>query len=139
MFRRKDDDVEYPAKYSAEDRFFAGMLGLFGHGNIGGVSDASQEAGPAFPYYLGRNEQAMVDAAVAFAKLKYRRQAFGCPTSIEPGATNVVTAVATATVNWIPVLLLCGDSFAERVHDPVLQQVGCEHAGDVTANARSAR
>ncbi|TNC22244.1 3D-(3,5/4)-trihydroxycyclohexane-1,2-dione acylhydrolase (decyclizing) [Amycolatopsis alkalitolerans] len=116
------------------DRFFAGMWGIFGHGNIGGVAEALQEAGPSFPYYLGRNEQAMVHSAVAFAKLKSRRQAFACLSSIGPGATNMVTGAATATVNRLPVLLLSGDAFSERLQDPVLQQVGCEHAGDVTAN-----
>lgn len=117
-----------------EEQFFAGMWGIFGHGNVGGVAEALQEAGPSFPYYLGRNEQAMVHAAVGFAKLKNRRQAFACLTSIGPGATNMVTAAATATVNRVPVLLLAGDTFTERLQDPVLQQVGSEHAGDITAN-----
>jgi 3D-(3,5/4)-trihydroxycyclohexane-1,2-dione acylhydrolase (decyclizing) len=117
-----------------QERFFAGMWGIFGHGNIGGVAEALQEVGPDFPYYLGRNEQGMVHAAVAFAKLKNRRQAFACLTSIGPGATNMVTGAATATVNRLPVLLLSGDTFTERLQDPVLQQVGSEHAGDVTAN-----
>ena len=114
--------------------FFAGMWGIFGHGNIGGVAEALQEVGPEFPYYLGRNEQAMVHAAVAFAKLKNRRQAFACLTSIGPGATNMVTGAATATVNRLPVLLVAGDTFTERLQDPVLQQVEMENAGDVTAN-----
>ncbi len=117
-----------------EEPFFAGMWGIFGHGNIGGVAEALQEVGPAFPYYLGRNEQAMVHAAVAFAKLKNRRQAFACLTSIGPGATNMVTGAATATVNRLPVLLVSGDTFTERLQDPVLQQITSEHAGDVTAN-----
>jgi 3D-(3,5/4)-trihydroxycyclohexane-1,2-dione acylhydrolase (decyclizing) len=117
-----------------EAPFFAGMWGIFGHGNIGGVAEALQEAGPAFPYYLGRNEQAMVHAAVSFAKLKNRRQAFACLTSIGPGATNMVTGAATATVNRLPVLLLSGDTFSERLQDPVLQQVGSEHSADLTAN-----
>ncbi|WP_281355599.1 3D-(3,5/4)-trihydroxycyclohexane-1,2-dione acylhydrolase (decyclizing) [Amycolatopsis acididurans] len=116
------------------ERFFAGMWGIFGHGNIGGVAEALQEAGPEFPYYLGRNEQGMVHAAVAYAKLKNRRQAFACLSSIGPGATNMVTGAATATVNRLPVLILSGDTFAERLQDPVLQQVGSEHAGDQTAN-----
>ncbi len=114
--------------------FFAGMWGIFGHGNIGGLAEALQENTPALPYYLARNEQAMVHAAVAFAKLKNRRQAFACLSSIGPGATNMVTGAATATVNRVPVLLLAGDTFAERLQDPVLQQIGSEHAGDVTAN-----
>lgn len=117
-----------------QEPFFAGMWGIFGHGNIGGVAEALQEVGPEFPYYLARNEQAMVHAALAFTKLKRRRQAFACLTSIGPGATNMVTGAATATVNRLPVLLLSGDTFTERLQDPVLQQVGSEHAGDVTAN-----
>ncbi|HET6507843.1 MAG TPA: 3D-(3,5/4)-trihydroxycyclohexane-1,2-dione acylhydrolase (decyclizing) [Baekduia sp.] len=120
------DGVEHP--------FFAGMWGIFGHGNIGGVAEALQEAGPEFPYYLGRNEQAMVHAALAYTKLKRRRQAFACLTSIGPGATNMVTGAATATVNRLPVLLVTGDTFTERLQDPVLQQVGSEHAGDVTVS-----
>lgn len=127
MNQRVDYDGE-------EERFFAGMWGIFGHGNIGGVAEALQEVGPAFPYYLGRNEQAMAHAAIAFAKLKRRRQAFACLSSIGPGATNMVTAAATATVNRIPLLLLSGDTFTERLQDPVLQQLGSEHAGDITAN-----
>ena len=114
--------------------FFAGMWGIFGHGNIGGLAEALQENTPALPYYLARNEQAMVHAAVAFAKLKNRRQAFACLSSIGPGATNMVTGAATATVNRVPVLLLAGDTFTERLQDPVLQQIGSERAGDVTAN-----
>jgi 3D-(3,5/4)-trihydroxycyclohexane-1,2-dione acylhydrolase (decyclizing) len=117
-----------------EDRFFAGMWGIFGHGNIGGVAEALQEVGPEFPYYLGRNEQAMAHAAIAYTKLKRRRQAFACLSSIGPGATNMVTAAATATVNRLPLLLLSGDTFTERLQDPVLQQLASEHAGDVTAN-----
>jgi 3D-(3,5/4)-trihydroxycyclohexane-1,2-dione acylhydrolase (decyclizing) len=117
-----------------EQRFFAGMWGIFGHGNIGGVAEALQEVGPQFPYYLGRNEQGMVHAAVAFAKLKNRRQAFACLTSIGPGSTNMITGAATATINRVPVLLLSGDTFAERLQDPVLQQLVSEHAGDLTAS-----
>lgn len=125
---------QYVESDGETERFFAGMWGIFGHGNIGGVAEALQEAGPAFPYYLARNEQAMVHSAVAFAKLANRRRAFACLTSIGPGATNMVTGAATATVNRVPVLLLAGDTFTERLQDPVLQQVGSEHAGDITAN-----
>jgi 3D-(3,5/4)-trihydroxycyclohexane-1,2-dione acylhydrolase (decyclizing) len=117
-----------------EERFFAGMWGIFGHGNIGGVAEALQEVGPEFRYYLGRNEQSMAHAAIAFTKLKRRRQAFACLTSIGPGATNMVTAAATATINRLPLLLLSGDTFTERLQDPVLQQLTSEHAGDVTVN-----
>jgi 3D-(3,5/4)-trihydroxycyclohexane-1,2-dione acylhydrolase (decyclizing) len=114
--------------------FFAGIWGIFGHGNIGGLAQAIQQYEDDFPYYLGRNEQGMVHAAIAYAKMKNRTQAFACLSSIGPGATNMVTGAATATVNRIPVLLLAGDTFAERVQAPVLQQVENEHTPEVTAN-----
>jgi 3D-(3,5/4)-trihydroxycyclohexane-1,2-dione acylhydrolase (decyclizing) len=114
--------------------FFAGLWGIFGHGNIGGIAQAAQQYGPEFRYYLGRNEQAMVHSAIAYAKLKNRRQTFACLSSIGPGATNMVTGAATATVNRIPVLLLAGDVFGERVQAPVLQQIESEHSQDFSAN-----
>ena len=115
-------------------QFFAGCWGIFGHGNIGGIAQGLQQAGPAFPYYLARNGQSMVHTAVGYAELSNRRSAFACLTSIGPGATNMVTGAITATVNRVPVLLLAGDSFAERVQDPVLQQMVSESAGDVSAS-----
>ena len=118
----------------AETPFFGGIWGIFGHGNIGGLAQAIQQYEGDLPYYLGRNEQGMVHAAVAYAKLKNRLQAMACLSSIGPGATNMVTGAATATVNRLPVLLLAGDTFAERVQSPVLQQVESEHSLDVTAN-----
>lgn len=114
--------------------FFAGCWGIFGHGNIGGVAQGLQQAGPAFPYYLARNEQSMVHTAIGFAKMSNRRRAFACLTSIGPGATNMVTGAATATINRIPVLLLTGDTFAERVQDPVLQQLTSEHDATLSAS-----
>lgn len=116
------------------ERFFAGCWGIFGHGNIGGVAQGLQQAGPAFPYFLARNEQSMVHTAIGFAKLTNRRRAFACLTSIGPGSTNMVTGAAAATINRVPVLLISGDTFAERVQDPVLQQLVSEHAGDLTAS-----
>ena len=115
-------------------RFFAGCWGIFGHGNIGGVAQGLQEAGPAFPYFLARNEQSMVHTAIGFAKMSNRRRAFACLTSIGPGATNMVTGAATATINRIPVLLITGDTFAERLQDPVLQQLVSEHDGTLSAS-----
>jgi 3D-(3,5/4)-trihydroxycyclohexane-1,2-dione acylhydrolase (decyclizing) len=115
-------------------RFFAGCWGIFGHGNIGGVAQGLQQAGPDFPYYLARNEQSMVHTAIGFAKMSNRRRAFACLTSIGPGATNMVTGAATATINRIPVLLLTGDTFAERLQDPVLQQLSSEHDGTLSAS-----
>lgn len=116
------------------NRFFAGCWGIFGHGNIGGIAQGLQRAGPAFPYHLARNEQSMVHTAVGFAKMANRRRAYACLTSIGPGATNMVTGAITATINRVPVLLMAGDSFAERVQDPVLQQMVSESAGDVSAS-----
>ncbi len=115
-------------------RFFAGCWGIFGHGNIGGVAQGLQEVGPEFPFYLARNEQSMVHTAIGFSKMANRHRAFACLTSIGPGATNMVTGAATATINRIPVLLLTGDTFAERVQDPVLQQLVSEHDGTVSAS-----
>ncbi len=125
---------QYVERDGIEHRFFAGLWGIFGHGNIGGVAQAVQQAEAGFPYYLCRNEQAMVHAAVGYAKLKNRLGAFACLTSIGPGATNMVTGAASATINHVPVLLLAGDAFAERVQSPVLQQL--EHPGsqDTSAN-----
>ena len=102
--------------------FFAGMWGIFGHGNVAGVGEALQEH-PQLRYYQARNEQAMVHAAAAFAKQRNRLQTFACTSSIGPGATNMVTAAAGATINRLPVLLLPGDIFMRRNVAPVLQQL----------------
>jgi 3D-(3,5/4)-trihydroxycyclohexane-1,2-dione acylhydrolase (decyclizing) len=118
----------------AENPFFAGLWGIFGHGNIGGIAQAVQQHGPDFPYYLSRNEQAMVHAAVGFAKLSNRLRAFACLSSIGPGATNMVTGAASATINHVPVLLLAGDLFAERVQAPVLQQLEDERSQGLSVN-----
>jgi 3D-(3,5/4)-trihydroxycyclohexane-1,2-dione acylhydrolase (decyclizing) len=125
---------QYVEQDGKSEPFFAGLWGIFGHGNIGGIAQAAQQYGPEFRYYLARNEQAMVHAAIAYAKLKNRKQTFACLSSIGPGATNMVTGAATATVNRIPVLLLAGDIFGERVQAPVLQQLESEHSQDFSAN-----
>ena len=114
--------------------FFGGLWGIFGHGNIGGIAQAMQQYGPEFPYYLARNEQAMVHTAVAYTKLSVRMRAYACLSSIGPGATNMVTGAAAATVNRVPVLILVGDYFAERVQAPVLQQVESDVSQDISAN-----
>ncbi len=126
--------VQYVERDGNEARFFAGLWGIFGHGNIGGVAQAIQQAEADFPYYLTRNEQAMVHAAVGYAKLKNRLGAFACLTSIGPGATNMVTGAASATINHVPVLLMAGDAFAERVQSPVLQQLEWPGSQDTSAN-----
>ena len=114
-------------------RFFGGCLGIFGHGNVAGIGQAlEQDTG--LRYYLFRNEQGMVHAATAFAKSSFRMRALVCTSSIGPGATNMVTGAATATVNRLPVLLLPGDIFARRNVAPVLQQLESATTQDISVN-----
>ena len=117
----------------AQNPFFAGCFGIFGHGNIAGMGQALQQY-PDFRYYQSRNEQAMVHTATAYAKVKNRLQTLACTTSIGPGATNMVTGAATATINRLPVLLLPGDIFARRNVAPVLQQIESAQSQDFSAN-----
>src|ERR1700726_4408044 len=124
---------QYVERDGVEQPFFAGCFGIFGHGNIAGIGQALQQM-PEFRYYQARNEQAMVHAATAFAKVKNRLQAFACTSSIGPGATNMVTGAATATINRLPVLLLPGDIFARRNVAPVLQQLESDHTQDISVN-----
>ena len=100
---------------------------------IAGVGQALQES-PDFPYYLCRNEQGGVHIATAYAKAENRKSAFACVSSIGPGATNMLTGAATATVNRLPVLLLAGDIFARRNVAPVLQQLESDHSQDISVN-----
>ena len=116
-----------------ETRFFAGAWGIFGHGCIAGVGQALQQ-NPDFRYYLCRNEQGAVHIAAGFAKASNRLRTFACVSSIGPGATNMVTGAAAATINRIPVLLLPGDIFARRNVAPVLQQLESESTQDVSVN-----
>lgn len=125
---------QYVARDGVENPFFAGAWGIFGHGNVAGIGQALQQFSHEFRYHQSRNEQAQVHAAVAYAKHKNRLQTFACTSSIGPGATNMVTGAALATVNRIPVLLLPGDIFAERLQAPVLQQIESEHSPDFSAN-----
>ncbi len=124
---------QYVERDGQEQAFFAGCFGIFGHGNIAGIGQALQQI-PDFRYYQARNEQAMVHAAAAYAKTKNRLQTFACTSSIGPGATNMVTGAALATINRLPVLLLPGDIFARRNVAPVLQQLESEHSQDVSVN-----
>jgi len=117
----------------AENAFFAGMLGIFGHGNVAGIGQALQE-NPDFPYLMVRNEQSGVHFAAAFAKMKNRLQTYACTSSIGPGATNMVTGAALATINRLPVLLLPGDIFARRNVAPVLQQLESPASQDISVN-----
>jgi len=125
---------QYVSRDGKENPFFAGVWGIFGHGNVAGVGQALQQFSSEIRYYQSRNEQAQVHASVAYAKHKNRLQTFACTSSIGPGATNMITGAALATVNRIPVLLLPGDIFAERVQAPVLQQLESEHSQDFSAN-----
>ena len=113
--------------------FFAGAWGIFGHGNVAGIGQALQQT-PDFRYYLARNEQAMVHTATAFAKMSNRLRTFACTSSIGPGATNMITGAATATINRLPVLLLPGDIFARRNVGPVLQQLESRYSQDISVN-----
>jgi 3D-(3,5/4)-trihydroxycyclohexane-1,2-dione acylhydrolase (decyclizing) len=132
------------AQWSERDgvrrRFFAGVFGIFGHGNVAGLGQAllqmEQESGgrSELPYILARNEQAMVHTSVAYARHKDRLQAWACTASIGPGSTNMLTGAALATINRIPVLLLPSDTFATRVSAPVLQELELPHAGDISVN-----
>ena len=124
---------QYVERDGVEQPFFAGCFGIFGHGNIAGIGQALQQM-PEFRYYQARNEQAMVHIATAYAKTKNRLQAFACTSSIGPGATNMVTGAATATINRLPVLLLPGDIFARRNVAPVLQQLESGHTQDISVN-----
>jgi 3D-(3,5/4)-trihydroxycyclohexane-1,2-dione acylhydrolase (decyclizing) len=124
-----------------EQRFLAGCFGIFGHGNVAGIGQALLESAhdeaagrEGLRYLHARNEQAMVHAAVGYARHRDRLQTYACTTSIGPGATNMVTGAALATVNRIPVLLLPGDVFATRVANPVLQELEDPTSMDVSVN-----
>jgi 3D-(3,5/4)-trihydroxycyclohexane-1,2-dione acylhydrolase (decyclizing) len=124
---------QYVERDGSENPFFAGVWGIFGHGIVAGVGQALQQ-NPDFRYYLCRNEQAGVHIATAYAKARNRLAAFACTSSIGPGATNMISGAATATINRLPVLLLPGDIFARRNVAPVLQQLESEHGQDVSVN-----
>src|SRR5436853_3515655 len=124
---------QYVERDGVELPFFAGCFGIFGHGNVAGIGQALQQM-PEFRYYQARNEQAMVHAAVAYAKTRNRMQTLACTSSIGPGATNMVTVAALATINRLPVLLLPGDIFARRNVAPVLQQLESFQSQDISAN-----
>ncbi|GAB4431906.1 MAG: 3D-(3,5/4)-trihydroxycyclohexane-1,2-dione acylhydrolase (decyclizing) [Chloroflexi bacterium OHK40] len=125
--------TQYSERDGVEAPLFAGCFGIFGHGNVAGIGQALQQT-PGLRYYQARNEQAMVHAAIAYARVKNRLQTMVCTSSIGPGATNMVTGAATATINRVPVLLLPGDSFARRNVAPVLQQLEHEGSQDLSVN-----
>lgn len=126
---------QYTERDGTRRRLVAATWGIFGHGNVAGIGQALLESGrEEMPFLQGRNEQAMVHAAVGYARQSGRLSTHAVTTSIGPGATNLVTGAALATVNRLPVLLLPGDTFATRPADPVLQQLEVPHAGDVSVN-----
>ncbi|MHB8621405.1 MAG: thiamine pyrophosphate-binding protein, partial [Chloroflexota bacterium] len=125
---------QYVERDGAEQRFFAGCFGIFGHGNVAGVGQALHQYSGLLTYYQARNEQAMVHTACGYARMRNRLSTFACTTSVGPGATNMVTGAALATVNRLPVLLLPGDVFASRRPDPVLQQLEVPWRGDSSVN-----
>jgi 3D-(3,5/4)-trihydroxycyclohexane-1,2-dione acylhydrolase (decyclizing) len=135
-------EQQHVERDGVESPFFAGCWGIFGHGNVAGVGQALLERADhgnatgerVLRYYQGRNEQAMVHAAVGYARHRDRLAAFAVTASIGPGSTNMVTGAALATVNRIPVLLLPGDVFATRVANPVLQELEDPTSMDVTVN-----
>ncbi|TCP56480.1 3D-(3,5/4)-trihydroxycyclohexane-1,2-dione hydrolase [Tamaricihabitans halophyticus] len=124
---------QYTERDGERQRLIAGCWGIFGHGNVAGVGQALLET-PELPYLQGRNEQAMVHAAVGFARQSDRLSTHAVTTSIGPGATNLTTGAALATINRLPVLLLPGDVFATRPADPVLQQLESPQGPDITVN-----
>lgn len=132
---------QYSERDGVERRLVAGALGIFGHGNVGGLGQAllQNELDPTpdggrMPYIMPRNEQGMVHVAAAYAKVSNRLQALACTSSIGPGALNMVTGAALATTNRLPVLLLPSDQFATRYPDPVLQQVENPQTLDTSVN-----
>ena len=124
---------QYVESDGVEHRFFAGCLGIFGHGNIAGIGQALSQ-NPDFKYIMTRNEQASVHIAIAYAKMKDRMGTFVCTSSIGPGATNMVTGAACATINRLPVLLIPGDIFSTRQVAPVLQQLESSQTQDISVN-----
>ena len=125
--------AQYTERDGVEQRLIAGCFGIFGHGNVAGVGQALLESSD-LPYYQARNEQGMVHTAVGYARMQNRLSTLACTSSIGPGATNMVTGAALATINRLPVLLLPGDLFATRVASPVLQELEDPQSLDVSVN-----
>src|SRR6516162_5160609 len=124
---------QYVDRDGRQAPFFAGCFGIFGHGNVAGIGQALEQDSD-LKYSLFRNEQSMVHAAVAFSKATFRARTIACTSSIGPGATNMLTGAALATINRLPVLLLPGDIFARRNVAPVLQQLESPNSQDVSVN-----
>ena len=127
---------QYVERDGQENKFIEGMWGIFGHGNVSGLGQGIVEFADrcGLRFYRPQHEQGMVHIAAAFAKHRNRLSTFACTTSIGPGALNMVTGAGVATVNRLPVLLLPSDYFANRVPDPVLQQIEHPMERDVSAS-----
>ena len=126
--------VQYSERDGARRRLIPGVFGIFGHGNVAGLGQAFYEYGQDLTYYQTRNEQSMVHTAIGFAKANHRMATLACTSSIGPGATNMVTGAATATINRLPVLLLPSDYFATRHQGTALQQLEHPISADVSVN-----
>jgi 3D-(3,5/4)-trihydroxycyclohexane-1,2-dione acylhydrolase (decyclizing) len=129
---------QYSERDGVERRLITGCWGIFGHGNVAGIAqgllEAQQTGSADLPYYLARNEQGMVHAAVGYSRMLNRLQTMACSASVGPGSTNMITGAAVATTNRIPVLLLPSDIFATRVGSPVLQELEQPYGYDVSVN-----
>jgi len=130
---------QYSERDGERQRLVVGCFGIFGHGNLAGLGQALMQAqadgdAEALRYFQCRNEQAMVHTAVGFSRMRNRLQTMACTTSVGPGATNLVTGAALATINRVPVLLLPGDVFATRASGTVLQQLESTHGHDISVN-----
>src|SRR5919204_3025181 len=126
--------VQYSERDGQRRRLIPAIWGIFGHGNVAGLGQALVERGRDLPYYQPFNEQSMVHSAIGYAKANLRLATLACTSSIGPGATNMVTGAATATINRLPVLLLPGDVFANRRPNPVLQQLESPQSMDLSVN-----
>ena len=127
-------DNQYIELDGVENKFVDGIFTIFGHGIVVGLGQALDENPGGLRVYQGRNEQGMAHVATGYARQNNRRRIIACASSIGPGAANMVTAAATATVNRIPLLLFPGDTFAVRQPDPVLQQIEQEDSPSITTN-----
>jgi 3D-(3,5/4)-trihydroxycyclohexane-1,2-dione acylhydrolase (decyclizing) len=126
--------VQETERDGRRERLIKGCYGIFGHGNVAGLGQALHQYRDALPFFPARNEQGMVHIAAGYARQRNRLGTFACTTSVGPGATNMVTGAALATINRLPVLLLPGDTFATRTPHPVLQQLEVPHDATVSVN-----
>ena len=126
--------VQETERDGARQRLIAGCFGIFGHGNVAGIGQALHQYRELLPFHPARNEQGMVHIATGYARQRNRLGTFACTTSVGPGATNMLTGAALATINRLPVLLLPGDTFATRTPHPVLQMLEVPHDATVSVN-----